>query len=139
MRRYAIHVTMVFFMFAAAATLAAGAQDFWAGRARLIDKEVTAAVRLYERGQAENAMSRMADAYFTLFEADEANMEIAVRKRISLQRAVRLEKGFVDVRRAMQARASLVEVNALLLNLKDTLRGSAEELDRKGVAPEALK
>ena len=62
-------------------------------------------------------MEEVADAYFGIFEAEDANMEIAVRQSLSLKRATSLERAFTGVRKMMHEKAPLKEVKEKTLDL----------------------
>ena len=68
-----------------------------------------------------------------VFEGEKANMEIAVRQRLSLKRAVDLEKGFSELRKAMHVKAPVQEVKGRVASLAEAVRKAAAELDGKGV------
>ena len=78
-------------------------------------------------------MEEVSDAYFAIFEAEDANMEIVVRQRLSLKRATSLERAFTDVRKMMHEKAPLKEVKEKTLDLITEIKKAANELDRKGV------
>lgn len=111
----------------------AAASGPWAGVAERIDKELHAGLKLYEEGKVQAAEEKVVDAYFGVFEGEKANMEIAVRQSLSLKRAVELEKGFSDIRKAMHKNAPASEVKARILDLSDRVKKAAAELDGKGV------
>src|SRR3990172_6275275 len=115
-------ILLVILLFSITGTVLAG-QNNWAHIADEIEKALHSALKSYEDGKASDAMEKVADAYFGVFEGDKANMEIAVRRFISLKKAVELEKGFSDLRKAMFNKAPLA----------DELKKSAKELERKGV------
>jgi len=116
-----------------AASQAYAGQNNWAHIADEIEKALHSALKSYEDGKASDAMEKVADAYFGVFEGDKANMEIAVRRFISLKKAVELEKGFSDLRKAMFNKAPLADVKRQTAALADELKKSAKELERKGV------
>lgn len=105
----------------------------WINVAKDIEKMMTDAVKDYESGKTNQAMEKVADAYFGVFEGEKANMEIAVRKFISLKKATELEKGFADIRKAMFNKVSNADIRKQVNNLTEALKESAKELDRKGV------
>ncbi|HEY4708516.1 MAG TPA: hypothetical protein VII64_13740 [Thermodesulfobacteriota bacterium] len=105
----------------------------WAGVAERIEVELSGGLKLYEAGKLEAAEEKVVDAYFVVFEGEKANMEIAVRQSLSLKRAVELEKGFSEIRKAMHGNAPVQEVRAKTSSLLDAIRRAAAELDAKGV------
>ncbi|MBI3754305.1 MAG: hypothetical protein HY266_09755 [Deltaproteobacteria bacterium] len=125
-------VLLVILLCSVTGTVLAG-QNNWAHIADEIEKALHSALKSYEDGKASDAMEKVADAYFGIFEGDKANMEIAVRRFISLKKAAELEKGFSDLRKAMLDKAPLADVKRQTANLTDELKKSAKELDRKGV------
>jgi len=125
-------ILLAIFLFSITGTALAG-QNNWAHIADEIEKALHSALKSYEDGKASDAMEKVADAYFGVFEGDKANMEIAVRRFISLKKAVELEKGFSDLRKAMFNKAPLADVKRQTAALADELKKSAKELERKGV------
>lgn len=98
-----------------------------------IEKALQSALISYEEGKTSEAMERVADAYFGIFEAEKANMEIAVRRYLSLKKATELEKGFGDIRKAMYNKTPLLDIKKQTVNLIEALKDAGRELDRKGV------
>lgn len=98
-----------------------------------IEKTMEEAMKDYKDGKASQAMEKVADAYFGIFEGEQANMEIAVRRHISLKKAAELEKGFGDLRKAMSSKLPLTDIKRQTANLIESLKGAARELERKGV------
>ena len=125
-------ILLAILLFSITGTVLAG-QNNWAHIADEIEKALHSALKFYEDGKASDAMEKVADAYFGVFEGDKANMEIAVRRFISLKKATELEKGFSDLRKAMFNKTPLADVKRQTAALADELKKSAKELDRKGV------
>jgi hypothetical protein len=119
-------------LFFAPALVYAG-QNNWLRIADEIEKALHSALKSYEAGKASEAMEKVADAYFGIFEGEKANMEIAARRFMSLKKATELEKGFSDLRKAMFNKAPLSEIKKQTVNLVDAVKNAAKELDRKGV------
>lgn len=134
MKPAAVLFIILFFLFASG-HINAG-QNNWAGIEQDIEKSLHSALKLYEKGKASEAMEKASDAYFGIFEGEKANMEIAVRRFISLKKATELEKDFGDLRKAMFNKAPLSDVKKQTVNLIDALRNAAKELDKKGVGLE---
>lgn len=109
------------------------ASSDWSKVAGEIERTLEEAMRDYKEGKVNQAMEKVADAYFGIFEGEKANMEIAVRRHISLKKATELEKGFGDLRKGMSARLSLSDVRKQMSNLIGAVREAAKELERKGV------
>lgn len=105
----------------------------WTGVAERIEEVLAEATEEYKDGRVPEAMEGVVDAYFGVFEAQDANMEIAVRRFLSVERARRLEKAFTDVRRAMHDDAPYGEVGKMVSDLMDSVNRAAEDLDKKGV------
>ncbi len=105
----------------------------WTKVAGEIEKTLEEAVRDYQEGEVNQAMEKVADAYFGIFEGEKANMEIATRRYLSLKKATDLEKGFGDLRKGMSARLPLADVRKQMINLVNAVKEAAKELDRKGV------
>ncbi|MFZ3073093.1 MAG: hypothetical protein WA162_07600 [Thermodesulfobacteriota bacterium] len=105
----------------------------WTGVAEDIEGALKDALKTYELGETEKAMEEVADAYFAIFEAEDANMEIAVRQRLSLKRATSLERVFTDVRKMMHEKAPFKVVKERTLDLTAEIKKAAGELDAKGV------
>jgi len=127
------HEILAALVFLAALSGAAAAAGPWAGVAERIDNELRAGLELYEQGKVQAAQEKVVDAYFGVFEGEKANMEIAIRQGLSYKRANGLEKGFSELRKAMNKKAPAHEVRAMALELMDGVRKAADELDRKGV------
>ncbi len=125
-------IKIVFFLFFL--THAAHAvQNSWMDIAGGIEKSLQDAMILYESGKTDNAMEKVADTYFGMFENEKANMEIAVRKFLSLKRAAALEKGFGDLRKGMFNKIAPADIKKQAGALIDEVKRAAGELDRKGV------
>ncbi|MEK7846668.1 MAG: hypothetical protein AAB257_06865 [Nitrospinota bacterium] len=122
----------ILFLFSVTGTVLAG-QNNWLLITDEIENALHSALKSYEAGRTMEAMEKVADAYFGIFEGEKANMEIAVRRFISLKKATELEKGFGDLRKAMFNKAPLSDVKRQTVNLVDALKNAARELDRKGV------
>ncbi|MBI5235445.1 MAG: hypothetical protein HY886_04275 [Deltaproteobacteria bacterium] len=121
---------IVFFYLTGFAT---AGQGNWARVADGIGKALHTAQRSYDEGRANEAMEAVSDAYFGLFEGTDANMEIAVRRFLSLRKAATLEKGFSDIRKAMSSKARADDVRRLTMELARALKETALRLDEKGV------
>lgn len=130
MRR--IVLLLIFFVFSMAGYAYAG-QDSWLRVADGIERALHSAVQSYEAGKANEAMEKVADAYFGIFEGEKANMEIAVRRFISLKKATELERRFGELRKAMHGKAPLPGIKKQAAELVNALKESARELNRKGV------
>lgn len=109
------------------------APDGWPKVVKEIERVLEGAMREYEGGKVNQAMEKVADAYFGIFEGEKANMEIAVRRYISLKRATDLEKGFGDMRKAMSKRLPPPDVRKEMTRLTEALKEAARDLERKGV------
>src|SRR3972149_9354914 len=105
----------------------------WTKVAGEIEKTLEEAVRDYQEGEVSQAMEKVADAYFGIFEGEKANMEIAIRRYLSLKRATDLEKGFGDLRKRMSSRIPLSDVRKQTNDLIGAVKEAAGELERKGV------
>ncbi len=120
--------TLVFFT-----TTVAHAQDNWVKVAGEIEKALNNAVTSCEKGKKDEAMETVADAYFGIFEGEKANMEIAVRRFLSLKKASELEKGFADLRKAIKEDIKPGDFKKQASILIGAVKAAAKELDRKGV------
>lgn len=109
----------------------------WTKVAGEIEKTLEEAVRDYQEGEVSQAMEKVADAYFGIFEGEKANMEIAIRRYLSLKKATDLEKGFGDLRKGISARLPLADVRQQMINLVNAVKEAAKDLDRKGVGLDA--
>jgi len=125
-------ILLVILLFSITGTVLAG-QNNWAHIADEIEKALHSALKSYEDGKASDAMEKVADAYFGVFEGDKANMEIAVRRFISLKKAVELEKGFSNLRKAMFDKAPLTNIKKQATLLIRAVKEAAGKLDGKGV------
>ncbi len=130
----ALIVILILFLFNPISTHAAS--NGWPKIVSEIEKTLEDALRDYEVGKVNQAMEMVADAYFGIFEGEKANMEIAVRRYISLKKATDLEKGFGDLRKAMSGRVPFIDVKKQTANLIGALKEAARELERKGVGLE---
>jgi len=120
------------FLFSATGVVAQRNQN-WALVADRIDEALTRALDTYKKGQTGQATEDVADAYFGIFEGEKANMEIAVRRHLSLKRATALENAFTHIRKAMNSKTSVKEVHQMTRDLIEELKKAAHDLDRKGV------
>ena len=125
-----IKAAFMVFLFFPAALFAGGG---WTGVAEDIEGALRDALKSYELGGTEKAMEEVADAYFAIFEAEDANMEIAVRQSLSLKRATSLERAFTGVRKMMHEKAPFKVVKERPLDLKAEIKKAEGELDAKGV------
>lgn len=130
MRVMKIKTAFMLFLIFPAVLFAGGT---WIGVAKDIEGALKDALKSYELGDSEKAMEEVADAYFAIFEAEDANMEIAVRQSLSLKRATSLERAFTDVRKMMHEKAPLKEVTKKVSGLALEIKKAAAELDAKGV------
>lgn len=130
MRAMKIKTFFMVFLFFPVVVFAGGT---WTGVAKDIEAALKDALKSYDSGDSEKAMEEVADAYFAIFEAENANMEIAVRQRLSLKKATSLERAFTDVRKMMHEKAPLKEVKKKVLGLALEIKKAAAELDAKGV------
>src|SRR3990167_7424019 len=105
----------------------------WTKVAGEIEKTLEEAVGDYKEGKVNQAIEKVADAYFGIFEGEKANMEIAVRRYLSLKKATELEKGFGDIRKAMFNKISAADIKKQTAVLIEKVKAAAKELDRKGV------
>ena len=105
----------------------------WTKVAGEIEKPLEEAVVDYKEGKVNQAVEKVADAYFGIFEGEKANMEIAVRRYLSLKKATDLEKGFGDLRKRMSSRIPLSDVRKQTNDLIGAVKEAAGELERKGV------
>lgn len=105
----------------------------WTKVAGEIERALNEAMKDYRDGKVNQAVEKVADAYFGIFEGEKANMEIAVRRYLSLKKATDLEKGFGDLRKGMSARLPLADVRKQMINLVSAVKEAAGELERKGV------
>ncbi|MBI3756051.1 MAG: hypothetical protein HY265_07815, partial [Deltaproteobacteria bacterium] len=60
-------------IFFSIAGMAQAGQNNWAHTADEIEKALHSALKSYEDGKASDAMEKVADAYFGIFEGDKAN------------------------------------------------------------------
>ena len=125
-------ILLAILLFSITGTVLAG-QNNWAHIADEIEKALHSALKSYEDGKASDAMEKVADAYFGVFEGDKANMEIAVRRFISLKKATELEKGFSDLRKAMFDKVPLTGIKRQATELIRAVKEAAEKLDGRGV------
>lgn len=105
----------------------------WTKVAGEIEKALELALKDYGEGKVEEAMEKVVDAYFGIFEGEKANMEIAIRRYISLKKATELERGFADIRRAMANKMPVADVKRQTIGLIEGIKEAARALDRKGV------
>lgn len=105
----------------------------WIKVAGEIESTLEDAMRDYRDGKVNEAVEKVADAYFSVFEGENANMEIAVRRYLSLKKATDLEKGFGDLRKGMYEKRPLTDVRKEMNRLIGAVKNTAGELDRKGV------
>ncbi len=110
----------------------------WMDVVAKIESKLREALAEYQRGEKFDAVELVVDAYFGIFEAPEANMEVAVRRFISFKEALRLEKGFTELRKAMHKETAPARVEAQVIELVEMLKDAAARLERKGVTPDAL-
>ena len=125
--------SVVFFTVFFMANIIYAAQDNWMRIADEIEKALHDAVKSYEANKTGEAMEKVAEAYFGIFEGEKANMEIAVRRFISLKKAAELEKGFSDLRKAMFSKTPLSDIKKQTVALIEGVKATAKELNRKGV------
>jgi len=125
-------VLLVILLFSVTGTVLAG-QNNWAHIADEIEKALHDAVKSYEANKTGEAMEKVAEAYFGIFEGEKANMEIAARRYLSLKKATELEKGFGDIRKAMFNKIPAADIKKQTAVLIEKVKAAAKELDRKGV------
>lgn len=135
MARHAVSALLGMVVFSGIVHAAGGV---WMDVVTRIEKKLDEALREYQRGERFDAVELVVDAYFGIFEAPEANMEVAVRRFISFKEALRLEKGFTNLRKAMHKEMAPARIEAQAIELVEMLKDVAVRLERKGVRPEAL-
>lgn len=106
----------------------------WKSRVPLIEQKLQESLKVYESGDIKNAKRLCDDAYFELFEDIEANMEVAVRRFISLGQASALESAFGDIRKAYSKKLATNDVEAQIKKLVSGLHESAQNLDAKKIS-----
>ncbi|MCC7201921.1 MAG: hypothetical protein IT393_04555 [Nitrospirae bacterium] len=125
---------VILFVFVLLNSVYAGAASGkWIKMAGEIERTLEDAMRDYKDGKVNEAVEKVADAYFGIFEGEEANMEIAVRRYLSLKKVTVLEKGFGDLRKGMSEKRPLPELRKEMNRLIGAIKDTAGELDRKGV------
>lgn len=86
----------------------------------------------YESNQPDKAKSYIIDAYFGVFE--EKKMEHAIRKNISSKRAFEIESMFGNIRKAINKKAHLSDVESKIKALSNALEKEAKILDDIDIA-----
>ncbi len=119
-------------------TLANASAGVWMDVVARMEAKFGEALREYRRGRAFDAVEMVVDAYFGIFEWPGANMEVAVRRFVSFGEALRLEKGFTNLRKTMDKGVPPAVVEAQARELVEMLKGVARILGKKGVRPEGL-
>lgn len=99
-----------------------------------IETALTTAVADYRDGGVAEVDGLVSDSYFDIFEAPEANMEIAVRRFLSAKKARHLERSFKALRKAVYAKVDADLFADAVGDLLGDLRTAAAALDEKGVA-----
>ncbi|MDH3973093.1 MAG: hypothetical protein OEV42_02330 [Deltaproteobacteria bacterium] len=113
--------------------LAGSNPENWTGAATTIEKALKGALTTFREGKSEEATEMVADAYFAIFESEKANMEIAVRRFISFKVAIKIEKNFNKLRKAMHGKEDIKDIEARTATLIADVKEAALKLDRKGV------
>lgn len=111
----------------------------WITAAVKIEAALKGALKTYTAGKSDEAMEQVADAYFVVFESENANMEIAVRRFIGLKKAASLEKSFTDIRRAIYNKEPLEKVSKMVEQLSIDLREASKLLDDKNISLKDIK
>ncbi len=105
----------------------------WYESALVIEKNLEEALSIYKDGDIDDAMEKVADAYFGQFENEDINMEIAVRTYISLKDSKTLEKGFSDIRKDMYYKKSFDEIKKMVETQIENVKTAAKTLDKKKI------
>lgn len=105
----------------------------WYESALVIEKNLEEALSIYKNGETDDAMEKVADAYFGQFESEDINMEIAVRTHISLKDSKTLEKGFSDIRKDMYYKKSFEEIKKMIETQIENVKTAAKTLDKKKI------
>lgn len=111
----------------------AGSNGEWYESALVIEKNLEDALSIYKNGDKDDAMEKVADAYFGQFESEDINMEIAVRTHISLKDSKTLEKGFSDIRKDMYYKKSFKEIKKMIETQIENVKTAAKTLDKKKI------
>ncbi len=106
----------------------------WQKRVPLIEAKLKESLTVYTKGDIKNAKRLCDDAYFEIFESLDANMEIAIRRSISLRRATELESQFGEIRKAFTQKTTSEKINEQISKLLSGLNESAKKLDADKVA-----
>lgn len=133
-RKYLLTALLYLITFSLATPgLAENPPDTWSESASKIEQALNHALKTYRDGKNEAATEMVSDAYFGLFENEKANMEIAVRRSISFKVAVKIEKNFNKLRRAMHEKEDISSIEKRISSLILDVKKAAQKLDKKGV------
>jgi len=109
---------------------ASGEKIEWSSRVPLIEKKLEAALSRYQSGSPKEAKTLVSDAYFGIFEAVTANMEVAIRQNISQKKAYEVENAFVEIRRMISTKKEPSLIHSQIKKVLTELKSQAAELDR---------
>lgn len=110
-----------------------GADKGWIKVADKIEVALTASLATYVSGDKAGGVDGVSDAYFEVFEGSEANMEIAVRRYVSVKTARKLESAFTAIRKGMHKGMKKSVVRTMVTTLVADLKDAARILDDKGI------
>ncbi len=109
------------------------AGEDWSKVAGKIEDALMASLKTYEAGDKAGGVEGVSDAYFEVFESAEANMEIAVRRYVSVKTARILEMAFNEIRKGMHKGKDVGEVSKMVKELVADIKVAARVLDKKGI------
>ena len=105
----------------------------WGDVALKIEAALVASLETYEGGDSAGGVEGVSDAYFEVFEGSEANMEIAVRRFVSVKAARELEGAFKEIRKGMHKGVEIKTIKKMVAGLISDIKEAARALDDKGV------
>lgn len=102
----------------------------WQDRVTLINTKLDEALAT----DAAHGKQLAEEAYYTIFEGEPHNMEVAVRVNISGRRAYELESQFTELRQAIGKGATPATLQTMKTELVSALTAAAHELDAEAAA-----
>ena len=146
MKKLILSITFLFFILSVIIGISRGngkheAALSWLSVVRDIQESLGKIPAAYSAGKGEEAKSYITDAYFGIFEHAmigeisgerfefKAGMEQAIRMNISAKRAFELESMFGDIRKAINRKADVSEIEGMTKALVEALEKDAGELE----------
>jgi len=113
--------------------LAAPQQAWQEVAAELSDGLERALLPALESGDVDAAVKAVDELYYGRFEPAARNMEVAIRRQLSIKAAAAIEASFLALKRSLRARHGPATIRRRIERVKSLLAAAGRRLDAQGV------